>query len=88
MIDIEIEYILKMIIAHFSSIFIAHVYIGWSRPIAQQIVSYCTHFNKNITEGSIPQIRVGWDGMFWKSRKMYSNSPAARTVISFESPAG
>ena len=60
MIDIEIEYILKMIIAHFSSIFIARVYIGWSRPIAQQIVSYCTHFNKNITEGSIPQIRIGW----------------------------
>ena len=50
-----------MIIAHFFPVFfIAHVYIDWSRPIAQQIVSYCTHFNKNITEGSIPQIRIGW----------------------------
>ena len=77
-----------MKIAHFFPSIFHCTCLYWSRPIAQQIVSYCTHFNKNITEGSIPQIRVGWDGMFWKSGKMYSNSPAARTVISFESPAG
>ena len=44
----------------FPVVFIAHVYIGWSRPIAQQIVSYCTHFNKNITERSIPQMEISW----------------------------
>ena len=74
--------------APFPSFFIAHVYIGWPLPIAQQIVSYCTEFNKNITERSTPQIQVRFGGMFWKNRNMYSNSSSDQTVISFESPAG
>ena len=59
-----------MIIAHlFPVLFIAHVYIGWSRPIAQQIVSYCTHFNKNITERSIPQMEISLGGCFGRAEK-------------------
>ena len=51
----------------FPSFFIAHVYIGWPLPIAQQIVSYCTEFNKNITERSTPQIQVRFGGCFGRT---------------------
>ena len=62
------------------------MFIGWSRPIAQQIVSYCTHFNKNITERSIPQKEISWGDVLEERKNVQQFTGRHRIVISFECP--